>query len=143
MCCVSFEVRKGLHMLSLPALAILAVHHYRLSCFTPALLGLYCLDWLYSNVYKTYRVQQPFLFPIGESGTVIEFLPPPGFSFHSGQYILVCAPHISKYEWHPFSVIPATTSDGSLACSLYALACGDWTRQLLETAKRSSRRPLW
>lgn len=139
----SFEVRKAMHMLSLPALVALAFHHYRLSYFATILLCLYSADWLYSNLFKTYRVQKPFLFPIGTSGTVIEFLPPEGFNFHSGQYLFVCAPYISKYEWHPFSVIPATTSDGSLACSMYALACGDWTKRLLEAAKRNSRRPIW
>lgn len=48
----SFEVRKSLHMLAIPAFIALAFHHQRLRYFAGILLVAYGLDWVYSNVVK-------------------------------------------------------------------------------------------
>jgi hypothetical protein len=139
---VGFEPRKAVHMLSVPMLVALCFHHQRLLATCAALLVAYLLDWAYAILFKTHRVDDPRLFPIG-NGALVEFRLPPGFECRSGQYIFVCAPYISKYEWHAFSAIPITHVDGSLGCSFYAQACGDWTDALLAAAHRNVRRPLW
>ena len=139
---LSFEVRKSMHMLAIPMILALCFHHRRMLWTCSFLLVVYGLDWAFSNLFKTYRIDAPHLFPIG-SGTLVEFKSPPGFKFRSGQYVFVCAPYISKGEWHAFSVIPISHVDGSVACSFYALACGNWTKKLQESAIKNVRRPLW
>ena len=139
---VGFEPRKAVHMLAAPLLLALCFHHPRLLATCAFLLVAYGLDWAYSNLFKTHRVDAPQLFPIG-NGTLVEFRLPTGFQCRSGQYVFVCAPYISKYEWHAFSTIPITHIDGSVGCSFYAQACGDWTNALLAAAHRNVRRPLW
>lgn len=139
---VGFEPRKAVHMLAAPLLLALCFHHPRLLATAAFLLVAYGLDWAYSNLFKTHRVDAPQLFPIG-NGTLVEFRLPPGLECRSGQYVFVCAPFISKFEWHAFSTIPITHIDGSVGCSFYAQACGDWTNALLAAAHRNVRRPLW
>ncbi len=139
---VGFEPRKAVHMLSVPLLLALCFHHPRLLATCAALAIAYGLDWAYANLFKTYRVDDPHLFPIG-NGALVEFRLPANFHCRSGKYVFVCAPYISKYEWHAFSIIPITHLDGSPGCSFYAQACGDWTRALLAAAKNNVRRPLW
>lgn len=142
---ISFEYRKALHYLSLPAMVALALHlRYapRTLIFFSFLLCLYGLDYFYTSMFNTFRVDAPHLFPIG-NGTLVEFKAPHGFSFKSGQYVYVCAPYIAKNQWHAFSVIPISSADGNMACSFYALAAGDWTKKLLESASKNVHRPLW
>ena len=47
-------------------------------------------------------------------------------SFHSkaGQYIFICCPEISAFEWHPFTL---TSSPQELFTSIHIRVVGDWT----------------
>lgn len=137
---ISFEVRKNMHRLAVPFLVCLILHHFRLYRCGIALLVTYVVDTAYCILFKTVRVDDPHLFPIGNHGSLIEFTPPDNFEISCGQYVQICAPYISEHEFHPFSVIPVTTIDGKKACSFYVAKCGDWTTKLHEAAKDNVHR---
>ena len=46
-----------------------------------------------------------------------------------GQYVRVNFPHLSWWEWHPFTL---TSVPGDAAHSVHIRAIGDWTKQLYE-----------
>ncbi|KAG6478106.1 respiratory burst oxidase homolog protein C-like [Zingiber officinale] len=52
---------------------------------------------------------------------------PPGFRYHSGQYIFVNCAAVSPFQWHPFSITSAPQDD---YVSVHIRTLGDWTRQL-------------
>ncbi|XP_074560672.1 respiratory burst oxidase homolog protein B-like [Curcuma longa] len=52
---------------------------------------------------------------------------PPGFRYHSGQYIFLNCAAVSPFQWHPFSITSAPQDD---YVSVHIRTLGDWTRQL-------------
>ena len=57
------------------------------------------------------------------------------FHYRSGQYLFICVPSLSAFEWHPFSISSSPT-DTTVAVHIRAL--GDWTTELLERSSESN-----
>ncbi|RKP18910.1 hypothetical protein ROZALSC1DRAFT_29432, partial [Rozella allomycis CSF55] len=51
----------------------------------------------------------------------------PSFSYKPGQYVFICIPEISKYQWHPFTLSSCPEDDHH---SVHIRVCGDWTSAL-------------
>ena len=51
------------------------------------------------------------------------------FHYKAGQYVFLCVPAISVWEWHPFSL---SSSPNEKAVSLHARVLGDWTKTLYD-----------
>nr|POE60062.1 respiratory burst oxidase like protein a [Quercus suber] len=49
---------------------------------------------------------------------------PEGFKYHSGMYIFIQCPHISTFEWHPFSLTSGPEDD---YLSVHIRTLGDWS----------------
>jgi len=144
---IRFEFRKAFHYAFIPLLVLLLFHSFHVMAFAAVFIAIYGADWIYLMCYCTKLVDEPVFVPIG-SGTSVSFRVPDGFKFKAGQYVYVNAPWIAKYEWHAFSIIPATEFiDGSViysdATSFFAESCGDWTTKLFEQSVKSVRRPIW
>jgi len=58
------------------------------------------------------------------------------FRYKSGQYIFICIPEISIYEWHPFSI---SSSPYEEEVSIHIRALGDWTKKLHNLAQNSRK----
>jgi len=54
------------------------------------------------------------------------------FHFRGGQYVFLCVPELSLFEWHPFSI----SGGDAETFTLHVKAVGDWTRRLQELAIR-------
>ncbi|KAL8191661.1 hypothetical protein R6Q57_028392 [Mikania cordata] len=54
---------------------------------------------------------------------------PIGFKYKSGMYLFVQCPHISRFEWHPFTI---TSAPGDEYLSVHIRTLGDWTKALRE-----------
>ena len=52
---------------------------------------------------------------------------PRGFRYAPGQYVHLCCPSISAFEWHPFTLTSAPEDD---FLSVHIKAAGDWTSAL-------------
>jgi len=51
------------------------------------------------------------------------------FKYKAGQYVFLCVPALSIWEWHPFSL---SSSPNEKAISLHTRVLGDWTKRLYE-----------
>ena len=58
------------------------------------------------------------------------------FVYRPGQYIFLCIPKLSLYQWHPFTISSSpqeTCIHGNI--TVHAKVLGDWTQKLLDLAK--------
>eukprot|EP00794_Sanderia_malayensis_P007486 gene7486-8316_t len=53
------------------------------------------------------------------------------FKYKSGQYIFLCLPKVSLFEWHPFSISSSPHHD---EVHLHIRVLGDWTKRLYNVA---------
>ena len=60
-------------------------------------------------------------------------LPSFEFPYSGGQYVCVCIPSISYFEWHPFSI---HSSFGEKKLEIYFKASGNWTKNAMALAKQ-------
>jgi len=51
------------------------------------------------------------------------------FDYMTGQYLFLCVPQISNFEWHAFTI---SSSPNDAFVSLHIICVGDWTNALLE-----------
>ena len=57
------------------------------------------------------------------------------FSFRAGQYIFLCVPELSIFEWHPFSISSAPAQAAvENKIELHVRALGSWTQSLRKLA---------
>ncbi|KAK9810903.1 hypothetical protein WJX73_006915 [Symbiochloris irregularis] len=56
------------------------------------------------------------------------------FDYMGGQYMLICVPAISLWEWHPFSLSSHPSSD---KVTMHIRVLGDWTRSLYALASKT------
>jgi dual oxidase len=60
------------------------------------------------------------------------------WKYKAGQYVLIQIPHLSFFQWHPFTV--STCTEGTM--QVHIKADGDWTNALRDLAKRGERTPI-
>ena len=53
---------------------------------------------------------------------------PDTFNHDVGDWVFINVPHISKYEWHPFTI--SSPPENSDVLTLHIRAVGDWTKAL-------------
>ena len=53
------------------------------------------------------------------------------FRYMAGQYVFICIPKVSYFEWHPFSISSSPHND---EVYLHIRVLGNWTKQLYEKA---------
>ena len=61
---------------------------------------------------------------------------PTNFNYHAGDVIFVRIPHLSSYEWHPFTMSSAPSDEKGI--SLHIRNLGDWTDKLCLLCKEGS-----
>lgn len=57
------------------------------------------------------------------------------FHYKAGQYVFVCVPEISIWEWHPISL---SSCPNEKAVSLHVRVLGDWTKKLYDLSGREN-----
>lgn len=67
------------------------------------------------------------------AANVIKISFPKGqFNYRAGQYIFICIPELTRFQWHPFSLSSSPNQD---IVSIHIRVLGDWTSQLLDLVK--------
>lgn len=56
------------------------------------------------------------------------------FDYKGGQYIFLCVPELSVFEWHPFSI---SSSPASPDITVHIRVLGNWTQKLYSLAERN------
>eukprot|EP00658_Telonema_sp_P-2_P025978 TRINITY_DN20480_c0_g1_i3.p1 TRINITY_DN20480_c0_g1~~TRINITY_DN20480_c0_g1_i3.p1 ORF type:complete len:375 (-),score=89.95 TRINITY_DN20480_c0_g1_i3:131-1255(-) len=87
--------------------------------------------YIYMAGIKHTKVMTAELLP----GDVIRLECPRGdFEYAGGQYIFVCLPGISCFEWHPFSL---SSAPHQKELKIHVRALGNWTKKLLDLVKEA------
>jgi predicted ferric reductase len=60
--------------------------------------------------------------------THLQLSRPATFQYRAGQYLFICLPAISRFEWHPFTITSCPEEPEHL--SLHVRSVGNWTRAL-------------
>eukprot|EP00577_Skeletonema_sp_RCC1716_P009704 CAMPEP_0113435826 /NCGR_PEP_ID=MMETSP0013_2-20120614/36491_1 /TAXON_ID=2843 ORGANISM="Skeletonema costatum, Strain 1716" /NCGR_SAMPLE_ID=MMETSP0013_2 /ASSEMBLY_ACC=CAM_ASM_000158 /LENGTH=651 /DNA_ID=CAMNT_0000326243 /DNA_START=138 /DNA_END=2093 /DNA_ORIENTATION=- /assembly_acc=CAM_ASM_000158 len=140
---LAFEVRKGLHYLSI-VWAIMLLFHSKSRIYyligIPALM--YLVDYLFGYFGRNGLIENAFFERYGENGVALHFLNPPNWDKKpKTSYVYVMCPWISKYQWHAFTIFPEPTKeDHTMLCIENS---GDWTKELHRKIKVPCLRPLY
>lgn len=71
-----------------------------------------------------------------QSNNILKIRLPRVFHYEAGQYAEIKVPHLSKFQWHPFTIASAPHEPEII---FYIKAVGDWTRSLYQLfAERQS-----
>jgi hypothetical protein len=66
-------------------------------------------------------------------GDVVKVSFPAGtLKYSAGQYMFLCLPDLSLWQWHPFSL---SSSPGQSEAHMHIRALGDWTKQVVKLAE--------
>lgn len=138
----SYEIRKPAHLIGALIFAVAGIFHGRFAL--PIVLYLSCtvymLDVIYTNFWRTWRVENSEFVRLGR-GTELTFHLPPHWPDHFEGYVNVLVPWISRWQWHAFSAYASIDRPGF--ASVFALDSGDWTKALHASIARDTRRPVW
>eukprot|EP00984_Skeletonema_dohrnii_P018185 scaffold8428_cov120-Skeletonema_dohrnii-CCMP3373.AAC.1 len=140
---LSFELRKGLHYLSIVwAIALL----FHAPSKIPWLIGIpalvYVVDFIFGYFKRNNLVETAYFERYGENGVSLHFKNPKSWENRSPtSYVYIMCPWISKYEWHAFTMFPEPFKENhSMLC---IGASGDWTKQLYDKIEVPCLRQLY
>ena len=107
------------------------IHDGTVALIAPALI-LYVVDWvLRIRMWRQpVRVLDVQLLPGGVTRITFQ---KDNFTYQSGQYIFICIPAVSPWEWHPYSL---SSSPHHPVLTVHCKTIGRWTRRLAELARR-------
>jgi predicted ferric reductase/Ca2+-binding EF-hand superfamily protein len=80
----------------------------------------------YCKVVEPTHVSHVDLLP--SNVTHLQLSRPAAFQYRAGQYLFICLPAISRFEWHPFTLTSCPEEPDYL--SLHVRSVGNWTRAL-------------
>jgi ferredoxin-NADP reductase len=77
--------------------------------------------------------------PITDTVVEIKMLKTKGFDYNPGQYVKICVPDVSLFEWHPISI---SSSPYQHEVTLHIRTRGSWTQRLYDLSKKKNRVPV-
>ena len=123
-----------LHIVLFIAFLVFAfIHEGTVALVVPALV-LYAVDWALriSMWRQPVRVLNVQLLPGGVTRITFQ---KDRFTYQAGQYIFICLPAVSPWEWHPFSL---SSSPHHPVLTVHCKSIGRWTRRLAELARQGA-----
>lgn len=137
---VAFEVFYYFHILF--AMTMLGCAFYHSGIVVPLVGSIVwggdiVLRKLYMALCRNPR--QAFITPITD--TVIEVRIPKGkwFDYNPGQYVKICFPDVSLFEWHPISI---SSSPYEVEVTLHIRTRGSWTKRLHSLSQKKKQVPI-
>jgi hypothetical protein len=113
---VTFERRFNAHWMFLLLVLALCFHRKRSRIITLIFFGLWVADYLYSVIFRIYRLEVVEFVSLGSGGgTQMLWRNPKGFTPKSGEFVQIKLPWLTEggNEWHPFSVyLKEATKEG-------------------------------
>ncbi|KAI8983074.1 hypothetical protein BDB01DRAFT_792311 [Pilobolus umbonatus] len=144
----AFPVRKycyefflGSHLMAVVFIGVIAVHTpYAMRYFIAGLIC-YLLNLIAVWLVKSYVAQgRCEILPEGCTRITLR-LTSPMANHHIGQYVYLCIPAVSPFQWHPFTITnvaaqPGNTLDRHLV-QVYACVRGNYTKSLYHKVESS------
>eukprot|EP00549_Striatella_unipunctata_P022548 CAMPEP_0118678828 /NCGR_PEP_ID=MMETSP0800-20121206/3439_1 /TAXON_ID=210618 ORGANISM="Striatella unipunctata, Strain CCMP2910" /NCGR_SAMPLE_ID=MMETSP0800 /ASSEMBLY_ACC=CAM_ASM_000638 /LENGTH=566 /DNA_ID=CAMNT_0006574735 /DNA_START=363 /DNA_END=2063 /DNA_ORIENTATION=+ len=131
-----FEVFYFLHILFAISMVVCAFYHSG-----TAVVILANTVWV-GDLLLRKIIMACFMYPVKAAATImtetvikIEFEKTKTFDYNPGQYVFLCVPEISLFQWHPFSLSSSPHSD---QVTLHIRRAGNWTEQLYKLAQTKS-----
>lgn len=131
----AFELFYYSHLLFVPALALVALHSSTFLLYTTLPL----LLWLYDRTCRWVRSQRKV--DVVAASVSLSFvrltLSQPGFRWRPGQFLFVNCPAVSRWQWHPVSIVPTIGADsapGTFDVAFKPMGSASWTSQLMAAA---------
>ena len=139
---ISFEVRKGLHYLSVVWGVVICFHApaRHIGIIMGIAVGIYGADWLYGYYFRVYRIPSLHFHRLGDA-IEVTWENPPGFENRGAGYVYICVPWVSKNEFHAFSVMGHRTRPNH--SSVCIATKRDWSKNLHAQLATPSHRPGW
>jgi predicted ferric reductase len=130
-----FEVFQFLHVLFVLGMVCCAFFHS--GSFVVILASIsYGGDLLVRKVLMASILypHKAYIKKLTETVLEISFPKTKSINYNPGQYLLIAAPEISFFEWHPFSISSSPHQD---VVTLNIQVCGKWTRELEKLAEKT------
>jgi len=140
---IRFEVRKGLHYLSIVwAIALLFHAPSKIPWLIGTASAVYVVDHIYGYFKRNNLIETAYFERYGENGVALHFKNPKSWEDRSPtSYVYIMCPWISKYQCHAFTMFPDPSKENhSMLC---IGASGDWSRQLYDKIKVPCQRQLY
>jgi NADPH oxidase len=129
-----FEFFFLTHWMLFLACVILALLHG--AGLTAAGAALWGLDVLWRYLYLSQYFPRTITISRLPCDVVrLQFPKPPNWNYQAGQYLFICIPAISCYQWHPFSISSSPHQDEVL---IHIRVLGNWTKALHKYASKSA-----
>lgn len=103
--------------------------------FTMYLMIIFLLDLLY-RIFLSFRINKLKLsthFELITNNIIKLEIDDTSLECHSGQYIFLCIPQISLFEWHPYSIANSITENKTF----YIKIVGDWTNKIKQNIQQN------
>ncbi|KAI8364592.1 hypothetical protein BD560DRAFT_402828 [Blakeslea trispora] len=130
----SYEIFLGTHLTAFGFIGAVAVHTPFAMRYFIAGLACYLLNLCAVWFVKTYIAHARFEVLPGSCTKIAIRLSNPMKAHYVGQYISLCIPAISPFQWHPFTItsIAHNGSDSQNTIEVCVVARGNFTRKLYQ-----------
>lgn len=117
---------------------IILLHGPRFWMWLPLPAAVFALDSLFRYFFRTRRVKVLAMQALSDGVTLVRFAKPKHFSFYPGDYLRLCMPAISRWQWHPFT-ISASPEAGYF--DVHVRNSGDWSGALHNLSRKRGLNP--
>jgi ferredoxin-NADP reductase len=100
--------------------------------------SLFAIDGTYRYFFRTKPVRVLSVQALSDGVTLLRFAKPPQFNFYPGDYLRLCLPAISRWEWHPFTISASPQAD---YFDVHVRNSGDWSGALHNLSRKRSLAP--
>jgi predicted ferric reductase/Ca2+-binding EF-hand superfamily protein len=129
---------SGTHVFYGAFMVVILLHGPRFWMWLPLPAVLYALDWIFRSIFRTRRVKVLAIRALSDGVTLVRFAKPARFSFYPGDYLYLCVPAISRWQWHPFTISASPEAD---YFEVHVRNSGDWSGALHNLSRKRDLDP--
>ncbi len=129
----SRERFSGTHLFYGAFVVVILLHGPRFWMWLPVPALLYALDGIFRSAFRTRRVKVLAMQALSDGVTRMRFAKPRRFGFYPGDYVRLCVPAVSRWEWHPFTISASPEADHF---EVHVRSSGDWSGALHNLSRK-------
>jgi predicted ferric reductase len=114
-------------------MVVILLHGPRFWMWLPVPAVLYALDGVFRSIFRTRRVKVLAMQALSDGVTLMRFAKPVRFNFYPGDYLRLCVPAISRWQWHPFTISASPEAD---YFEVHVRNNGDWSGALHNLSRK-------
>jgi len=126
------------HLFYSSFIVVILLHGPRFWMWLPLPAVVFALDGLFRYFFRTRRVKLLSVQPLSDGVTLVRFAKPKRFNFYPGDYLRLCLPVISRWQWHPFTI---SASPEAEYFEVHVRNSGDWSGALHNLSRKRGMLP--